>query len=120
MYVLSFSGFLRNAELLELRHSDIMFQSDHTEIHISRSKTDQLRQGDLLAIAKSGGQLALSSRVAIRSYFAKANIPADSKNFIFRPISASKKQKKLAASEKHISYSTYPESLKSAFKGIVR
>ena len=36
-----------------------------------------------------------------------------------RPISSSKKQKKLVSSDRHISYSTYRESFKASFKGIV-
>ena len=53
MYVLSFSGFLRSCEMLELRRSDISFHSDHMSIFIHKSKTDQLREGKTLVISKT-------------------------------------------------------------------
>ena len=117
MYVLSFSGFLRSAEMLELRRNDIIFQSDHIEINIVKSKTDQLREGKTLVIAETGGELCPVK--LLQSYFAKAEISDKSKEFIFRPISSSRKQKKLVSSDRHISYSTYRESFKASFKGIV-
>ena len=55
MYVLSFCGFLKSAEILELRRSDILFKSDHMELSIVKSKTDQLREGEMLVTAKAEG-----------------------------------------------------------------
>lgn len=117
MYVLSFSGFLRSAEILELLRSDIVYKSDHMEINIVKSKTDQLREGKTLVIAETGGDLCPVKLLQL--YLSKAEIPDNSKEYIFRPISSSKKHKKLVSSDKHISYSTYRESFKASFKDIV-
>ena len=43
MFVLSFSGFMRASEVLELRRNDIKSESDHLSINIAKSKNDQLR-----------------------------------------------------------------------------
>ena len=117
MYVLSFCGFLRSAEILELRRSNILFKSDHMEISIVKSKTDQLRDGEILVIAKTEGDLCPVNLMQL--YLSKAGIPDNSTEYVFRPISSSKRHKKLVSSDRHISYSTYRESFKASFKGIV-
>ena len=117
MFVLSFSGFMRASEVFELRRSDIKFESDHLSIKIAKSKNDQLREGKIVVIANSLGEM--SPARLLSSYFSMAGISEDSKEYIFRPIHASKKQKQLVSVNKHISYTTYRESFKSSFKGIV-
>lgn len=117
MCVLSFSSLLRSAEILKLQRSDIIYKSDHIEINIVKSKTDQLREGKTLVIAETRGDLCPVKLLML--YLSKAEIPDNSKEYIFRPISSSKKQKKLVSTDKHISYSTYRESFKASFKGIV-
>ena len=117
MYVLSFSAFLRSAEILELLRSDIVYKSDHMEINIVKSKTDQLREDKSLVIAETGGDLCPVKLLQL--YLSKAEISDNSKEYIFRPISSSKKLKKFVSSDKHISYSTYRESFKASFKDIV-
>ena len=109
MYVLLFCSFLRSAKILELCRSNILFKSDHMEISIVKSKTDQLREGEILVIAKTEGDLCLVD--LLQSYLSKVGIPGNSTD--------SKKQKKLISSDRHISYSTYRESFKVSFKGIV-
>ena len=117
MYVLSFSGFLRSCEMLELRRSDISFHSDHMSIFIHKSKTDQLREGKTLVISKTSGDLCPVR--LLQSYLVRAEIQDSSSEFIFRPITSSKNHKKLVSVDKHISYSTYRESFKGSFKNIV-
>ena len=87
------------------------------EISIVKSKTDQLREGEILVIAKTEGDLCPVNLLQL--YLSKAGIPDNSTEYVFRPISSSKKQKKLVSSDRHISYSTYRESFKASFKGIV-
>jgi len=41
MSLLSFSGFLRFNEVAKLRQSDLRFESDHVQVFIKKSKTDQ-------------------------------------------------------------------------------
>ena len=58
MFVLSFSGFMRTAEVLELRRNDIKFESDDLSINIAKSKNDQLREGKTVVIRKSLGEMS--------------------------------------------------------------
>ena len=51
--LLSFAGFLRFDELINLRPCDFTFDQDMFKIHIVRSKTDQLRQGDEVLVART-------------------------------------------------------------------
>jgi len=44
--VLSYAGFLRFSELVELKPADFAINKGTMTIQITRSKTDQLRQGD--------------------------------------------------------------------------
>ena len=87
------------------------------EISIVKSKKDQLRQGEILVIAKTEGDLCSVNLWQL--YLSKAGIADNSTEYVFRLISSSKKQKKLVSSDRHISYSTYRESFKASFKGIV-
>ena len=52
--LLGFSGFLRATEVLNLRPCDCELSGDMMKIHILTSKTDQLRQGDELVVARTG------------------------------------------------------------------
>ena len=93
MYVLSFCGFLRSVEILKLCRNSISFKSDDMQISIVQSKTDQLREGDILVIAKTEGDLCPVNLLQL--YLSKAGIPDNSTEYVFRPISSSKKQKRL-------------------------
>jgi len=54
--LLSFAGFLRSSELVELRPCDCMATSQMLKINIVKSKNDQLRQGNELVIARTGAR----------------------------------------------------------------
>ena len=43
--ILAFAGFLRSAELLQLRVCDLVFEETHVSVFIESSKTDQYRDG---------------------------------------------------------------------------
>ena len=51
--LLCFSGFLRIGELLELMTRDIHFYEECVRITIPKSKTDQLREGHIVHIART-------------------------------------------------------------------
>ena len=93
MYVVSFSGFLRSAEILELRRSDIIYKSDDIEINIVKSKTDHLRDGKTLVIAETGGDLCPVKLLQL--YLSKVEIPDNSKEYIFWAISSSRSRRSL-------------------------
>ena len=46
--------FFRSGEVTSIRRSHIKFLEDHMIIKVEKSKTDQLRQGDEVVIARSG------------------------------------------------------------------
>ena len=72
------------------------------EISIVKSKTDQLREGEILVIAKTEGDLCSVNLLQLN--LSKAGIPDNSTEYVFRPISSSKKQKKLVSSVRHTAY----------------
>ena len=55
LYVLCYAGFFRSSEVTSMRRSHSKFLEDHTIIKVEKSKTDQLRQGDEVVIARLGG-----------------------------------------------------------------
>lgn len=55
--LLSYSGFLRVSELLNLKTCDIQFFLSHMSVFIQKSKTDIYRDGDRIIIARTGNKL---------------------------------------------------------------
>ena len=54
--LLGFAGFMRAAEVLELRPCDIVISEEMMKLCITSSKTDQLRQGDKALLARTGSR----------------------------------------------------------------
>ncbi|XP_070579968.1 integrase/recombinase xerD homolog [Ptychodera flava] len=54
MCLVSFAGFLRISELLNVKINDISFTDTHMEIKIHKRKNDQFREGHSVVIARSG------------------------------------------------------------------
>jgi integrase len=52
--ILAYAGFLRSAELLNIKVSDIVFEQSYMAIYIEKSKTDVYRDGHWVMIAKTG------------------------------------------------------------------
>ena len=52
--LLGYVGFMRSSELLQLKVSDIMFDTTYIKVFIECSKTDKYRDGSWIVIAKSG------------------------------------------------------------------
>ncbi|CAG2245751.1 unnamed protein product [Mytilus edulis] len=55
--LLSYSGFLRVSELLNLKTCDVLFFQSHMSVFIQKSKTDIYRDGDRIIIARTGNKL---------------------------------------------------------------
>ena len=103
--LVGFAGFLRFSELSE---SDIHIFSDHMELFIESSKTDQLRDGAWVTIARTGTK---SCPVAMTERYIKlANIPASADLQFFRGITRTKNGVKLRA-QGRLSYSRIRELL---------
>jgi integrase len=117
MFILAFSGFLRRSELCVMRSRDVQFNEGYVTISIEKSKTDQLREGRSVVIAKSSSNTCQCS--LLKLYMQKAQIPENSDGYLFRAISASGSHKRLISVNKPISYSTYRQSFKKSFANIV-
>ena len=100
--VLGFAGFLRFNELVNLKPCNIKIQDDMLRIHIEHSKTDQLRQGDEVLIARTKSSVCPVS--LLECYMKRAGISWEDHRFLFRPIQKTKRGEALRESGQ-ISYS---------------
>ena len=107
--LLAFAGFLRFSELISVRPCDITMLENAIKLHIPRSKTDQLRKGDKVLIAKTGNNTCLVA--VLQQYMTAAGIPWEDQRPLFRPICKTKEGEKLRDSG-NISYSCLRELFK--------
>ena len=118
MFIHAFSGFLRSSELCVIRSGrDVQFNEGYGKINIEKSKTNQMGEGRSVIIAESSASMCPCS--LLKLHMLKAQIPENSDEYLFRPISASDNQKRLISINKPISYSTYRQSFKTSFASIV-
>ena len=111
--LLAFAGFLRFDELVHIRCCDLTINEDMLKIQIPRSKTDQLRKGDQVVIARSP---AVTCPVRmLERYIKMANIRMDSELFLFRQITKSGKGEYLRDGGT-VSYTTMRELFKKKVK----
>ena len=87
--LLSFAGFLRFNELVNLKPLDIKIEGNMMKIHIVCSKTDQLRQGDEVVVARTHS--ATCPVAMLENYMVRTGMAWDDQRFLFRPIQKSKK-----------------------------
>ena len=100
--VLGFAGFLCFNELVNLKPCNLRIQDDMLRIHIEHSKTDQLRQGDEVLIARTKSNVCPVS--LLECYMKKASVSWEDHRYLFRPIQKTKKGEVLRESGQ-ISYS---------------
>ena len=114
MCLIGFAGFLRYSELGNIRLSDIELNPSHLKIRITVSKTDQLRQGDELVIARTG---ASHRPVAmLEMYMGKAGIIPGGEGFLFRGITSGKVQTLRPTG--NLSYTRFSELLKQKLRDL--
>ena len=77
-------SFFRFNELVNLRSMDIKIEGNTMRIHIVRSKTNQLRQGDEVVVARTNS--ATCPVAMLEKYMARTRTPWDDQRFLFRPI----------------------------------
>ena len=87
--LLSFAGFLRFDELINLRPCDFTFSQEMLKIKIARSKTDQLHQGDEVLVARTDSRTCPVTM--LEHYMRCTSMPLDDQHFLFRPIQNTKK-----------------------------
>ena len=100
--LLSFAGFLRFDELINLRPCDFTFNQDMLKIQIVRSKTDQLRQGNEVLLARTNN--CTCPVAMLERYMQRTGMSLDDQRSLFRPIQSTKKGEHLRDAGK-ISYS---------------
>lgn len=101
--LLSFSGFIRISELLNLRRSDIQFFPSYISVFIEKSKTDIYRDGNWLVIARTGNQLCPVQN--LEYYLEWSAFSPDSKMFLFRNLVLVKGNYTFRSTDKSLSYS---------------
>jgi len=74
-----FVGFLRFDELVKILPCEISVQGDYMTLHPPRSKTDQLRKGDEIVIARSGTATCPVGK--LEEYMAKTHMEWEEKSF---------------------------------------
>ncbi len=113
--IISFCGFLRFSDVIQLDGQDIEFVGDKAaKLTIRRSKTDQIGQGQTVIIAASvEGNCPVT---LLRRYLLLARIGSDSPLPILRALHNSNGRKSLQNSAKPISYTRTRELVKSALR----
>ena len=114
--MLSYTGFFRSEEVVSIRRNHITFHEGYMTIKVEKSKSDQLRQGDEVVIAQSGGSIC--PVFILRKYLGRLNINPSSNEFIFRQLVKTKKSYKLATKDKSICYSTFRDHLTKSLSGV--
>ena len=114
LYVLSFAGFFRFDDVSRIRRNDIFFNEGFMVIKVPKSKNDQLCRGDEVVISELPSPACPVK--LLKKYLTKLQIPPDSRDLIFRPISKGKDSSKLIAPDKSISYSTMRQALRRNLK----
>ena len=110
LYVLAYAGFFRSEEVLDIRMNHIYFQEGCMIIKVEKRNTDQLRQGDQVVIAQSGGSVC--------PVFLLKTDP-HSNEFIFRQLVKTKSSHKLTQKNKPISYTTFRDQLAKSLQNVV-
>ena len=111
--LLAFSGFLCFNELINARPCNLTFCDKLVKLNIPRSKTDQLRKGNEVIIARSGHDTCPVGM--LEKYMQMGRIQKDSKLFLFRQITKAKKGEYLR-DYGVISYTTLREQFKAKVK----
>jgi len=86
-------------------------------IKVEKSETDQLRLGDEVVIAQSGGSICPVS--LLKAYYRKLDIDPHSSEFTFRPLVKTKSSYKLVKNDKPILHATFRDQLAKSLQNIV-
>jgi len=94
--VLGYAGFLRFSELVELTPANFTISNEMMTIRIAHSKTDQLRQGDEVAIARTKSRICPVSM--LERYLLRVGMTTGDSRPLFRAIQKTKHGEKLIRS----------------------
>ena len=107
--LLAFAGFLRFDEVIHIRASDVTIAEGMAKLQIPRSKTDQLRQGSEVLIARTG--MPTCPVGMLERYMAKVGLDTTSELFLFRGITRTSGGERLRGTGP-LSYTTVREQFR--------
>ncbi|XP_069139234.1 uncharacterized protein [Argopecten irradians] len=111
--------FMRSAEVLALRRSDVQIRTSHMEIFVKQSKTDVYRDGAWIIVSRTGSRLCPVCNFEL--YLKLAGISVDSEEFVFRNLTKiASGRYSLRNVDKPMTYSTFREVFIEAFTTIVQ
>ena len=108
MCAMAFAGFLRYSEVCNIRLCDMKLNPSHLKLQIPKSKSDQLRQGDEVVIARSASRYC--PVFMLECYMEKAGITLGGEKYLFRGVTSGKIQTLRPSGQ--LSYTRFAELLK--------
>jgi len=111
--LLCFSGFLRISELLNTKVKDLKFYCDYLTVTLEKSKTDQLREGNIVFISKTNSSFC--PVVHTKSYIENAQL--DSDDYLISRLVKTEHGHKAVGSKK-VAYSTISSMFKELAKPV--
>ena len=105
MSILSYSGFLRFNDLINLKVSDLRFDVGHVSVYIAKSKTDVYNQGQTVVISETNNMTCPIKLT--REYMKRGKLEASSERdkFLFRRIVGTGTNGKFSKVNQPIGYS---------------
>ena len=105
MFIIAFAGFLRSAEVLNLKSHDILFHDTHVSLFIQKSKTDIYREGSWVILSKTSSNLCPVK--ILHNYLSLGKIKNDSDEYIFRNLQKNKSGFTLRKENKPMTYTRF-------------
>ncbi len=118
MMLISYAGFLRHSELINIRRCDIQLHTTLVNIFISKSKTDIFRQGAWVLIAATNSPTCPVSM--LKKYLTVAELMDDDSDegFLFRPCNYIKSENRYKLRSGQLSYSRCLDTFKTALSSV--
>ncbi len=116
MCLLGYAGFLRFAEMANIRRNQIFFYDSYIKLFLEASKTDVYREGREVIISKTDNITCPVNM--LNRYLSSANIDSDSTDFIFRPLCFCKSVNNYKLRAGKLSYTTARDILLEALDSI--
>ena len=113
MITIAYFAFLRVDELLHIKLNDLTVFKDHLQINIPKAKTDQLRQGTTVVIAKGTNDQCPVELLMLYVKTAKIALKGADNNYLFCRIIFKKGKLSLFEPSKCMSYSNVRDIVKS-------
>ena len=82
--IVSFTGFLRYDEMSNIKCCDVTFMNDHVKIIITKSKTDQYRDGNEILLSRINSSACPVK--ALKKYLSLSGLSLSSQDYLFRGV----------------------------------